>query len=65
MAATTCQLKYRQRKLVFLDKFMPALISWVLADGTGFHMSGRRIILKARQNTSAVVMRTVATVVTG
>ncbi|WP_252383172.1 prophage tail fiber N-terminal domain-containing protein, partial [Escherichia coli] len=37
----------------------------VLTDGAGLPMSGYHIILKARQNTSAVVMRTVATVVTG
>ncbi|EPP0207376.1 prophage tail fiber N-terminal domain-containing protein, partial [Escherichia coli] len=44
---------------------MSVLISGVLTDGAGVHMSGYHIILKARQNTSAVVMRTVATVVTG
>ncbi|HEF4967367.1 TPA: prophage tail fiber N-terminal domain-containing protein [Escherichia coli] len=44
---------------------MSVLISGVLTDGTGLPMSGYHIILKARQNTSAVVMRTVATVVTG
>ena len=44
---------------------MSVLISGVLTDGAGLPMSGYHIILKARQNTSAVVMRTVATVVTG
>ncbi|ELU3617156.1 prophage tail fiber N-terminal domain-containing protein, partial [Escherichia coli] len=44
---------------------MSVLISGVLTDGTGLPMSGCHIILKARQNTPAVVMRTVATVVTG
>ncbi|EKM0494339.1 prophage tail fiber N-terminal domain-containing protein, partial [Escherichia coli] len=44
---------------------MSVLISGVLTDGTGLPMSGYHIILKARQNTPAVVMRTVATVVTG
>ncbi|WP_414658955.1 prophage tail fiber N-terminal domain-containing protein [Escherichia coli] len=44
---------------------MSVLISGVLTDGTGLPMSEYHIILKARQNTSAVVMRTVATVVTG
>ncbi|HBA8335410.1 TPA: shikimate transporter [Escherichia coli] len=44
---------------------MSVLISGVLTDGTGLPMSGYHIILKSRQNTSAVVMRTVATVVTG
>ncbi|ELO5000686.1 prophage tail fiber N-terminal domain-containing protein [Escherichia coli] len=44
---------------------MSVLISGVLADGAGLPMSGYHILLKARQNTSAVVMRTVATVVTG
>ncbi|WP_225384804.1 prophage tail fiber N-terminal domain-containing protein, partial [Escherichia coli] len=44
---------------------MSVLISGVLTDGTGLPMSGYHIILKARQNTSAVVMRTVATVLTG
>ncbi|WP_109955742.1 prophage tail fiber N-terminal domain-containing protein, partial [Escherichia coli] len=44
---------------------MSVLISGVLKDGAGLPMSGYHIILKARQNTSAVVMRTVATVVTG
>lgn len=44
---------------------MSVLISGVLTDGAGLPMSGHHIILKARQNTSAVVMRTVATVVTG
>ncbi|MBS9104556.1 prophage tail fiber N-terminal domain-containing protein [Escherichia coli] len=43
---------------------MSVLISGVLTDGAGLPMSGYHIILKARQNTSAVVMRTVATVVT-
>ncbi len=44
---------------------MSVLISGVLTDGAGLPMSGYHIILKARQNTSAVVMRTVATVLTG
>ncbi|EML8753363.1 prophage tail fiber N-terminal domain-containing protein [Escherichia coli] len=44
---------------------MSVLISGVLTDGAGLPMSGYHIILKARQNTSAVVMKTVATVVTG
>ncbi|HBH8242900.1 TPA: prophage tail fiber N-terminal domain-containing protein [Escherichia coli] len=44
---------------------MSVLISGVLTDGAGLPMSGYHIILKARQNTAAVVMRTVATVVTG
>ncbi|EHY1711192.1 prophage tail fiber N-terminal domain-containing protein, partial [Escherichia coli] len=44
---------------------MSTLISGILADGAGRPMSGHHILLKARQNTSAVVMRTVATVVTG
>ncbi|EOY2596362.1 prophage tail fiber N-terminal domain-containing protein, partial [Escherichia coli] len=44
---------------------MSVLISGVLTDGAGLSMSGYHIILKARQNTSAVVIRTVATVVTG
>ncbi|HIA8561528.1 TPA: prophage tail fiber N-terminal domain-containing protein, partial [Escherichia coli] len=44
---------------------MSVLISGVLTDGAGLPMSGYHIILKARQNTSAVVMRTVVTVVTG
>ncbi|WP_332831214.1 prophage tail fiber N-terminal domain-containing protein [Escherichia coli] len=44
---------------------MSVLISGVLTDGAGLPLSGYHIILKARQNTSAVVMRTVATVVTG
>ncbi|WP_105492913.1 prophage tail fiber N-terminal domain-containing protein [Escherichia coli] len=44
---------------------MSVLISGVLTDGAGLPMSGYHIILKARQNTSALVMRTVATVVTG
>ncbi|HAW0924039.1 TPA: phage tail protein [Escherichia coli] len=44
---------------------MSVLISGVLTDGAGLPMSGYHIILKARQNTSAVVMRTVATMVTG
>ncbi|HAV8879585.1 TPA: hypothetical protein JLE25_002982 [Escherichia coli] len=44
---------------------MSVLISGVLTDGVRLPMSGYHIILKARQNTSAVVMRTVATVVTG
>ncbi|WP_249541864.1 prophage tail fiber N-terminal domain-containing protein, partial [Escherichia coli] len=44
---------------------MSVLISGVLTDGAGLPMSGYHIILKARQNTAVVVMRTVATVVTG
>lgn len=36
---------------------MSVLISGVLTDGTGLPMSGCHIILKARQNTPAVVMR--------
>ncbi|HAZ3610052.1 TPA: phage tail protein, partial [Escherichia coli] len=44
---------------------MSVLISGVLTDGAGLPMSGHHIILKSRQNTSAVVMRTEATVVTG
>ncbi|HHZ5924182.1 TPA: prophage tail fiber N-terminal domain-containing protein, partial [Escherichia coli] len=44
---------------------MSVLISGVLTDGAGLPMSGYHIILKARQNTAAVVMRTVATVATG
>ncbi|HBA7188317.1 TPA: phage tail protein [Escherichia coli] len=44
---------------------MSVLISGVLTDGAGLPMSGHHIILKSRQNTSAAVMRTVATVVTG
>ncbi|MEB0968397.1 prophage tail fiber N-terminal domain-containing protein, partial [Citrobacter braakii] len=41
------------------------LISGALIDGAGIPMSGCHIILKSRVNTSEVVMRTVADVVTG
>lgn len=44
---------------------MSVLISGVLIDGAGIPMSGCHIILKSRVNTSEVVMRTVADVVTG
>lgn len=44
---------------------MSVLISGVLTDGAGLPMSGCHIILKSRVNTSEVVMRTVADVVTG
>ncbi|HCN2696111.1 TPA: prophage tail fiber N-terminal domain-containing protein, partial [Escherichia coli] len=41
------------------------VISGALIDGAGIPMSGCHIILKSRVNTSEVVMRTVADVVTG
>ncbi|MCL0891062.1 prophage tail fiber N-terminal domain-containing protein [Escherichia coli] len=44
---------------------MSAVISGALIDGAGTPMSGCHIILKSRVNTSEVVMRTVADVVTG
>ncbi|EEH0841328.1 phage tail protein [Salmonella enterica subsp. salamae serovar 13,22:z:-] len=44
---------------------MSVLISGALVDGAGIPMSGCHIILKSRVNTSEVVMRTVADVVTG
>ncbi|HIA4175626.1 TPA: prophage tail fiber N-terminal domain-containing protein, partial [Escherichia coli] len=44
---------------------MSVVISGALIDGTGIPMSGCHIILKSRVNTSEVVMRTVADVVTG
>lgn len=44
---------------------MSVVISGALIDGAGIPMSGCRIILKSRVNTSEVVMRTVADVVTG
>nr|WP_305145959.1 prophage tail fiber N-terminal domain-containing protein [Escherichia coli] len=44
---------------------MSVLISGALIDGAGIPMSGCHIILKSRVNTSEVVMRTVADVVTG
>ncbi|EGC5458236.1 phage tail protein [Escherichia coli] len=44
---------------------MSVVISGVLIDGAGIPMSGCHIILKSRVNTSEVVMRTVADVVTG
>lgn len=44
---------------------MSAIISGALIDGAGIPMSGCHIILKSRVNTSEVVMRTVADVVTG
>lgn len=44
---------------------MSVLMSGVLIDGAGLPMSGCHIILKSRVNTSAVVMRTIADVVTG
>ena len=44
---------------------MSVVISGVLLDGAGIPMSGCHIILKSRVNTSEVVMRTVADVVTG
>ncbi|MFJ7173969.1 prophage tail fiber N-terminal domain-containing protein [Citrobacter freundii] len=44
---------------------MSVLISGALTDGAGIPMSGCHIILKSRVNTSEVVMRTVADVVTG
>ncbi|HBA9795738.1 TPA: phage tail protein [Escherichia coli] len=44
---------------------MSTIISGALIDGAGIPMSGCHIILKSRVNTSEVVMRTVADVVTG
>ncbi|WP_097345057.1 prophage tail fiber N-terminal domain-containing protein [Escherichia coli] len=44
---------------------MSVVISGALLDGAGIPMSGCHIILKSRVNTSEVVMRTVADVVTG
>ncbi len=44
---------------------MAVLISGALIDGAGIPMPGCHIILKSRVNTSEVVMRTVADVVTG
>lgn len=44
---------------------MSVLISGALIDGAGIPMSGYSIILKSRVNTSEVVMRTKAEVVTG
>ncbi|MBN6451315.1 prophage tail fiber N-terminal domain-containing protein [Escherichia coli] len=44
---------------------MSVVISGALIDGAGISMSGCHIILKSRVNTSEVVMRTVADVVTG
>ncbi|MGU6805578.1 prophage tail fiber N-terminal domain-containing protein [Salmonella enterica subsp. enterica serovar Poona] len=44
---------------------MSVLISGALVDGAGIPMSGCHIILKSRVNTSEVVMRTLADVVTG
>ncbi|HAM3275024.1 TPA: hypothetical protein IBI65_004937, partial [Escherichia coli] len=44
---------------------MSVVISGALTDGAGIPMSGCHIILKSRVNTSEVVMRTVADVVTG
>ncbi|HDQ7021582.1 TPA: prophage tail fiber N-terminal domain-containing protein, partial [Escherichia coli] len=44
---------------------MSVVISGALIDGAGIPMSGCHIILKSRINTSEVVMRTVADVVTG
>lgn len=44
---------------------MSVLISGALIDGAGIPMSGYHIILKSQVNTSEVVMRTVADVVTG
>ncbi|UUF63045.1 prophage tail fiber N-terminal domain-containing protein [Escherichia coli] len=44
---------------------MSVVISGVLIDGAGIPISGCHIILKSRVNTSEVVMRTVADVVTG
>ncbi|EKS2201659.1 prophage tail fiber N-terminal domain-containing protein, partial [Salmonella enterica] len=44
---------------------MSVLISGALVDGAGIPMSGCHIILKSRVNTSEVVMRTIADVVTG
>uniref|UniRef100_UPI001C8D27D2 prophage tail fiber N-terminal domain-containing protein n=1 Tax=Yersinia enterocolitica TaxID=630 RepID=UPI001C8D27D2 len=44
---------------------MSVKISGALIDGAGIPMSGCQIILKARVNTSEVVMRTIATITTG
>ncbi|EEP9289980.1 phage tail protein [Salmonella enterica] len=44
---------------------MSVLISGALVDGAGIPVSGCHIILKSRVNTSEVVMRTLADVVTG
>lgn len=44
---------------------MSVVISGALIDGAGIPMSGCHIILKSRVNTSEVVVRTVANVVTG
>ncbi|EPW1926408.1 prophage tail fiber N-terminal domain-containing protein [Escherichia coli] len=44
---------------------MSVVISGALTDGAGIPMSGCKIILKSRVNTSEVVMRTEADVVTG
>ncbi|EAO0413202.1 phage tail protein [Salmonella enterica] len=44
---------------------MSVLISGALVDGAGIPLSGCHIILKSRVNTSEVVMRTIADVVTG
>ncbi|WP_407904890.1 prophage tail fiber N-terminal domain-containing protein [Escherichia coli] len=44
---------------------MSVLISGALTDGAGIPMSGCHIILKSRVNTSEVVTRTIADVVTG
>ncbi|EJA6949874.1 prophage tail fiber N-terminal domain-containing protein [Salmonella enterica] len=44
---------------------MSVLISGALVDGAGIPLSGCHIILKSRMNTSEVVMRTIADVVTG
>jgi hypothetical protein len=44
---------------------MSVLISGVLLDGAGIPLAGCHIVLKSRVNTSEVVMRTVADVVTG
>ncbi|NZB84307.1 prophage tail fiber N-terminal domain-containing protein, partial [Escherichia coli] len=44
---------------------MSVLIYGALTDGAGIPMSGCHIILKSRVNTSEVVMRTEADVVTG
>ncbi|MDK1204209.1 prophage tail fiber N-terminal domain-containing protein [Cronobacter turicensis] len=44
---------------------MSVLISGALIDGAGTPMTGCHIILKSRVNTSEVVMRTIADVITG
>ncbi|EDA8242721.1 phage tail protein [Salmonella enterica subsp. enterica serovar Reading] len=44
---------------------MSVLISGALVDGAGIPLSGCHIILKSRVNTSEVVMRTIADLVTG